>query len=103
MSTLTFYVRLEPTPSESDALVQKAMQAIARAITGIPEKQQTCGMTTTKTFRELSCEIAVDGGIPHTWLIDANLLANVSPIVYGYSWSGSIWSTDKKERLDNAE
>lgn len=92
MSTLTFYVRLEPTPSESDALVQKAMQAIARAITDVPEEQQTCGMKTTKTFREWHCEIAVNA-IPHTWLIDAGLLASVSPIVYGYSWSGSIFST----------
>ena len=94
MSTLTFYVRLEPTPSESDAIQQKAMQAIVRTITGMPEDQQVCGMTTTKAFREWSCGVSVDG-IPHQWLIDANLLAGVSPIMYGYSWCGSIFSTAK--------
>lgn len=98
MSTLTFYVRLEPDPAESDALCMKAMQAIARAITGVSEEQQTCGMTTTHTFREWSCEITVDGGIPHTWLHDAGLLLGVSPIMYGYSWCGSILSTGKEDK-----
>lgn len=92
MSTLTFHVRLEPTPSESDAIQQKAMQAIVRTITGVPEDQQVCGMTTTKTFREWSCEVSAKG-IPHQWLIDANLLLGVSPIMFGYSWCGSVFST----------
>lgn len=95
MSTLTFYVRFEPELSErSDELCTKAMQAIARSITDIPEKEHVCGWMTTKTFREWSCAISVDA-IPHQWLRDANLLAQKSPIMYGYSWSGSVLSTAK--------